>query len=186
MIVAFYGRIGSGKTHATSLLLARGYGSARFGEPIKEMLSAYLRYRRVDEATIHRMLYGDLKHTPSPHFNGRTPRYALQTLGDGWGRDMMDLEFWIDAVDAHGQYRRYAGGTQRVVIEDVRRPNEAAYVRSIGGVIIGLTGGDPNRPIMDHASETDEVVSDVWLHNDFTRAFDAQVLTVVGTLEARP
>jgi hypothetical protein len=187
MIVAFYGRIGSGKTHATSVLTERlGYSSARFGQPIKEMMSAYLRYRGVDEDTIHRMFYGDLKHTESPHLNGRTPRHAMQTLGDGWGRDMMDLDFWIEAVDAHGQYRRYAGGSQRVVMEDVRRKNEAAYVRSLGGVIVGLTGGDPKRAVMDHASETEEVVADVVLHNDFTRNFEIQVLTLVGTLEALP
>lgn len=187
MIVAFYGRIGSGKTHATSLLMQQlGYTSARFGQPIKEMIGAYLAYRGVDECTIHRMLYGDLKHNKSDHLNGQSPRYAMQTLGDGWGRNTMGLEFWIEAVDARGHYRRFAGGSQRVVIEDVRRANEAAYVRECGGVIIGLTGGDPKRVIMDHASETEEVQADTWLHNDFTPAFEAKVLELVTVIEEQP
>lgn len=186
MIVAFYGRIGSGKTHATSLLMQQlGYTSARFGQPIKEMIGAYLAYRGVDECTIHRMLYGDLKAVPSPHLNGKAPREAFETLGDGWGREMMGKQFWIEAVDARGQYRRFGGGQQRVVIEDVRRVNEAEYVRECGGVVIGLSGGDPNRDRRNHASETELVLTDWHLHNDFTPCFEKDVLALVRRLEAR-
>jgi hypothetical protein len=88
-------------------------------------LLAYDSYRGADPATIDRMIDGDLKETPSRFLNGRTPRHAMQSLGD-WGRNDMQTDFWLDAtmdrLDQVGD----------AVITDVRYPNEAARVRGLG------------------------------------------------------
>ena len=103
-------------------------------------------YRIADPAMIDRMIDGDLKETPSRFLNGRTPRHAMQTLGD-WGREEMHRDFWLDSamdrLDAVGD----------AVITDVRYPNEAMRVRGAGIPLFrierpDLAGGDT------HSSET--------------------------------
>jgi hypothetical protein len=174
MIIGFYGRIGSGKTEATGYLMQHhGYEAGRFGDGIKHMLEAYLRYRNVPDHLIFRMLWGDMKEVESPHLCGRSPRHACETLGDSWGRELMHPEFWIEGLEARGIRDR------NWVFEDIRRENEAALVRKHGGKIIGLKGGNPNRVIRNHASETEVVIPDVWVHNDFTPAFHAEIASIV-------
>lgn len=161
MIVAFTGRKRSGKNTAAEGL---DYDvQLAFAAPMKNMLHSLLRDQLVSPADIERMVEGDLKETPVPELNGRTPRYAMQTLGTEWGRGLIADSLWVDAVV------RLAMQAGQVVITDVRFPNEVQAVKDVGGIVIRITR--PGLSTEDaHPSEAliDELLVDYEIANDST------------------
>lgn len=95
IVIAMGGRAQSGKTRLSlSLydhLVARGYTVKiiPFALPVKKMLST------LGLTTAH--LFGDQKETPSEILGGATPRFAMQSLATGWGREMLYDDIWVDA-----------------------------------------------------------------------------------------
>ena len=161
-VVALTGMAGSGKSTLADYLIARhGYVRVKFAGPLKAMLYAM----GLSDAHIE----GDLKELPTPLLQGRTPRYAMQTLGTEWGRSMSP-DLWT------GLWQRTAndvldnGG--RVVVDDVRFDNEADTVRAMSGVVIQLQGRGGIAG--QHASEAG-VDADVVLRNEGS----------IGDLQAR-
>lgn len=151
-VVALTGLAGSGKSTLADYLIERhGYVRVKFAGPLKSMLRAM----GLSDAHIE----GDLKEVPTPLLQGRTPRYAMQTLGTEWGRSMSP-DLWTGLWQATANDVLDNGG--RVVTDDVRFDNEAEVVRAVGGVVIqlqgrgGIAGG--------HASESG-VDADVVLRN---------------------
>jgi len=138
IILGLAGAIGAGKSTAAAILAERhGFGRTRFAGPLKAMLRAFLAAVGVPAETIERMIEGDLKEVPSPLLGGRSPRYAMQTLGTEWGRDLMAANLWTSAwrasVDA-----ALAAGARGVAIEDCRFPNEAEVIRRHGGIVVRI------------------------------------------------
>lgn len=140
-LIAFSGLKTSGKSTAANHLV-KLYGAERisFAQPIREML-AVLGLSSAD------MSVG--KEKPHPVLGGNTPRFAMQTLGTQWGREMIDQRLWLNILAARVCAAKDAG--KLVVVDDVRFPNEVELIREIGGIIIhierpGLVGGQ-------HASE---------------------------------
>lgn len=149
-LVAFTGLKGSGKDTAASVFVERGYEHVKFADSLKEMLRTLLRYRGAPEAEIERMIEGDLKEEPSPYLSGRSARYAMQTLGTEWGRELMSETFWIDAAEDRLR------GRDRVVVSDVRFGNEADLIRTRGGSLYRIQRGAETPAIADvHPSETE-------------------------------
>ena len=132
-----------GPKHCGKSTVARAYSSAfgaerhRFAGKIKAML----RTLGLTEAQVD----GDEKELPCALLGGKTPRYAMLTLGDGWGRDMIDEDIWCRtaAVGAEGRL---------VIFDDVRRVNEATALIEAGGIIIRLQR-DGVEFTRDHATE---------------------------------
>jgi predicted kinase len=157
-VVAFTGVAGSGKSTAAGYLVEkRGYTRVRFAGPLKAAMAAM--------GFSHAEIEGELKETPNDALGGKTPRYAMQTLGTEWGRNCIVDDFWIrlwrrdvDAVLADGG---------RVVVDDCRFPNEAQAIRKLGGDIFkiegrgGIAGG--------HVSERGCGDEDLVIANDNTR-----------------
>lgn len=140
----------SGKsTLAERLVDKHGFHLVSFADPVKEMLTSLLRAMSYDEKHIHRLLYEDLKHTPIPPF-GRTAREMMQTLGTEWGRDLVHPNLWVHLA-ARKIERLLSEGT-RVVVDDVRLPNEAACVLSLGGAMYRITRPSAQK-YNDHRSE---------------------------------
>jgi hypothetical protein len=135
IVLGLKGLIGSGKTTvARHLIENHGFVRGRFAGALKDMLRAYLRYRRCDEATIERMIDGDLKEQPTPWLGGKSPRHAMEGLGGLWGRDHMGSDFWIGTeTDV-----LYMGAPKRVVFEDVRHANEGEAIDRMGGWVIEI------------------------------------------------
>lgn len=164
-VVAFTGRAGSGKSTAADHLVALGWGRVKFADPLKNMIRALLAASGMPAAEIERRIEGDLKETPEPILGGRTPRYAMQTLGTEWGRELITPDLWTGIARAQIVAHLQAG--RDVVIDDCRFDNEAAVVRDLGGMIVelqgrgGIAGG--------HASEQG-VAPDLVHHNDGTLA----------------
>lgn len=123
-IIAFTGLAGAGKsTAAMHLVKSRGFERVRFAGPLKAMMAALgLSPAEID---------GDRKEQPCELLGGRTPRYAMQTIGTEWGRDLIAPDLWIRAWHA-----ALAKVTGDVVIDDCRFPNEADAVIAAGGFMV--------------------------------------------------
>jgi hypothetical protein len=153
VIVALAGLAGSGKSTAAEHLVGMGFVRHRFAGPIKNMLRAL--------GLSEREIEGDLKEQPCELLGGKTPRWAMQSLGSEWGRFRIDPSLWKRAW-----IRTLPAGN--VVAEDCRFANEAAAARQVGGKIIlierpGLTPGE-------HVSEKLPFAPDVVIRNDGTVA----------------
>ena len=112
-------------TLANSLVTAHGYTKVSFADPLRAMMVPFLEslgYRQ-DEA--ERLIHVD-KATVIPAV-GVSVRHLLQTLGTEWGRTYASTDVWLRCWTAS------AARHQRVVADDVRFPNEADLIRSMGG-----------------------------------------------------
>lgn len=149
MLIGISGPAGAGKTTmANHLAKAHGFVRISLADPIRDMV---------------RVLVPDLRDLPkernTPLLNDHSPRYAMQTLGTEWGREIMGEDFWCQVWR-----ERYANlGPHRCVVDDVRYENEAAMIRGLGGRVIGITGRSAGIGT-SHSSEKG-VVSDMVFHN---------------------
>jgi len=131
------------------------YRKTSFADPMKEMLCSGL-------GLTYEQLHGSLKDVIDVFYNC-TPRHMLQTLGTEWGRDIIDGDIWIKAME----YRLSdIGGT--FIIPDVRFENEAEFVRKHGR-LIHIRGRDDNIEAgANHVSESGVNCgnTDIVIHND--------------------
>lgn len=145
-VVAFAGLAGSGKSTAARYLIDRhGFERGKFATGLKEMTRAYLRVRQVDEATIERMIEGDLKEHQHPVMEGKSPRYFMQRLGTEFGRDLIAKDVWVNT-----EMDRIAG-FPLVVFDDARFPNEFDAIKKAGGSIVEIRRPDL-KPLVEKLS----------------------------------
>ena len=149
MIIGLSGLKGSGKSTAANFLVEDGFVKMSFAEPIKRMLACV--------GLSSEELYGDRKQEPSYILDGKTPRYAMQTLGTEWGRDLISPNIWVNIIK---NGIKELGGNF-IVIDDCRFPNEIAMILDMKGIIVYI---DRDGEVGDHASER-EVKS---LHRNIT------------------
>jgi hypothetical protein len=144
-IVGFCGYKRSGKGICAEALAGMKYVDVPFAGGLKAMLTAWLEYNGVTDTS----LYTDdwYKDHKSRYFNNKEFRYAMQTLGTEWGRNIMGKQFWIE-----GWERRIAG-MSRVAVSDVRFPDEVDAIREKNGIVIKVRR--PSfRNLDTHESET--------------------------------
>ncbi len=146
-IVGLCGRKGSGKDTAAAVLTARGYENVKFAGGLKTMLRALLSYQGYGVWEIDEMIEGSLKETTMDTLAGKDPRYAMQTLGSEWGRKLMGEDFWVET--AISRMKKF----DRVVVTDVRFPNEAEAIEKLGGIIVGVTADWIKPQEGEHESE---------------------------------
>lgn len=163
-VVGFAGNKGSGKDTAAAVLIERGFAHIKMAGAIKAMLRALLAYRGVPEAMIERYVEGDLKEEPCPALNGQTMRHAMQSLGTGWGRQMMHRDIWVDAT------RDQVCQHPRAVISDLRFHNEVEMVHELGGKVIRIDR--PGAVGDNHSSETHiaSLAADIVVSNRYDTA----------------
>lgn len=138
LVIGLAGRAGSGKSYLASILAGGGYFRHSFAAPLKAALIAM---------GMSKKLLND-KTTPSPFFNGKTSRYAMQTLGTEWGRNLIGPDFWVNA------WGETLPKATRVVCDDVRFPNEVEAIRQLGGLILWIDRPDNSPLPAVHESET--------------------------------
>lgn len=158
IIIGLTGAATSGKGLVSARLQDRhGFTVSRFAEPIKAMLAVGL-------GLTHEQLDGAEKHLPIPELGGLTTRHLMQTLGTEWGRIRVHSDLWVNA------WRRIVPDVDRLVVDDVRFPNEALAIRGMGGVIWRVDR--PSVPVMNHVSERSmrEIAVDGTIQNTTTIA----------------
>jgi len=122
-LIGIHGLAHSGKDKVGKYLLGEleaDWKRGAFADIIKDML-AVMGIDCSDES----------KDTVDPYYEAPV-RKLMQTLGSDWGRDMIDEDIWIKAF-------KKANPSGNFIMTDVRRENEAAFVRE-NGVLIHLTG----------------------------------------------
>ena len=143
MLIGLSGKAGSGKSTVTRYLNDKGFGTRKFAEPLKAMIAALLEQQGVSPETTPEYIEGSLKELPTEFLGGRSPRYAMQTLGTEWGRGLISENFWVDAA-----MKQIADGDGDLIFDDVRFQNEALAIRRAGGIVVNIV-----RPALDPAEE---------------------------------
>lgn len=131
MIIGLIGYKGSGKSFVAKRLVDRhGFTCLPMAKLLKDMLRAL--------GLNENQISGSEKETPCDLLGGKTPRWAMQSLGTEWGRRMIHDEIWVRAW----QHNRPPGD---VVCDDIRFPNELTRLTPMGAHFIRIKrpGHDP-------------------------------------------
>lgn len=154
VLIGLIGRAGSGKTAAAYHLMTRhGFIAVAFADVLKnDVIEPMLTALGIDYAHLHEPT---LKNTPLPGYEREqlTARKMMQEFGDAGRRCAPD--WWVDQLAASvGLTAEHAHTPihDRIVVSDVRYPNEAAWVLRHGGVLVRLTREDAE-PVREHSSE---------------------------------
>ncbi len=129
-VVGLCGPKFSGKGTAARLLIAAGYIQVSFARPLKDMLVTM----GLTEQDI-----GDpaRKETPHPLLGGKSPRWAMQSLGTEWGRRMIYDDIWVGI--ARHRIQMALTMAPGVVVDDCRFNNEAVMLWQLGAALVEIT-----------------------------------------------
>ncbi|WPZ03076.1 hypothetical protein T8S45_09500 [Blastomonas marina] len=148
MLVGLVGASGAGKTAiAEALVQGHGFYRVHIGQPIKDMLGAF--------GLNNEELHGppNLRAAPSQKLAGKSPRFAMQTLGTEWGREMISKNIWADHL------HRRLNSLQRdrvseIIVDDLRFPEDFEAILGAGGVVVRVI-----RPALHDAPSTAEKIA---------------------------
>lgn len=118
-------RLPKGKTFLTS-----------FANPIKQAGAAFLEALGYEDHAATSAIY-DRKDDPLPEWEEFCGRDVLEMIGEG-ARAKFGGDVWVNALFEQADYWR--GKKRNVIIDDVRRPNEAVAVLLRGGHLICIEG----------------------------------------------
>lgn len=125
----------SGKTTVAQYLNHQGYIRLSFAAPLKRMIRTFLLSLGYGPEAIEEYLTTG-KEDQIPGIRA-TPRHLLQTLGTEWGRTCIHPCVWLLCWQETAN--RYLKADIPVVCDDVRFPNEAELIRSLGGEVWQIT-----------------------------------------------
>ena len=173
-VIGLTGPMGCGKSTVAAHLETKGYTRIKMAGVLKEMMRAMgLGYEHIE---------GSLKEVPSPLLCGKTPRFAMQTIGTEWGRNTIGENLWCNiwVAQALQALRTHSFG---VLCDDIRFPNEADALKSVGGVLIEVVRPGHEKSA-SHESETFDVVPEIKLLND--RSIEHLIFSVDALLGVMP
>lgn len=161
-IIGLAGYARAGKDTVAQIVKQHGFEQRAFAAPLKACLAALdpivLAYGPHDMQRLSDYLNADsgweaAKSEPEV-------RQLLQRLGTEAGRNILGDDVWVNAL-----FQTPSRG--RLVISDVRFPNEAAAIRDRGGVLVRITRPG-HGPVNGHPSETalDDYDFDAEILND--------------------
>jgi hypothetical protein len=138
----------SGKSTVASYLTEHGFYNIPFAGPLKRMIRTFLVQVGYGPDTIDRLIT-EGKEEKIPGIDV-TPRHLMQTLGTEWGRTCVHPDVWLQCWQATAT--RYIDSGTPVVCDDVRFPNEANLIRSLGGELWRIERSEATHK-SGHASE---------------------------------
>jgi len=132
----------SGKDTAADYLVKKhGYIRYAFGDPLKQACASIF-------SLSHDQVDGDLKETPDPRWNNMTPRHMFQIFGTEIVRMNFEKYYhsltpilknenlWLYRFRIWYSELLKTNPNAKVVVSDVRFPDEAAIVKEFGGTVI--------------------------------------------------
>jgi len=153
----------SGKDTVADYMVEReGYIKVSFAQPIKDAIMNLDPIISFEGVTAHVRQFSDLSWDDLKDLSPDI-RPLLQRMGTEVGRDMFGQDFWVEAAIA-----RIPDGS-KVVFSDVRYPNEAMAIKSLGGEVWRVERNGVG-PANDHASEhaLNDFEFDKTIRNDST------------------
>jgi len=150
------GVVGAGKS-ALARVLVRDYGYKvlKFADPMKDMLRVL--------GLGNRELEGDRKESPCGLLGGRTPRWAMQSLGTEWGRSLMGESFWVDVWRRRVEALVAEWPDAKLVVDDCRFPNELEAARSLGFVPVRIWREGSNVRWWKEKHLSEYALDEVWM-----------------------
>src|SRR5690554_2025589 len=140
LIVGVTGKARSGKdTVAMRLATHHNYHHYWFSKPMKEACAIIFGW-----SDDH--LYGELKEVIDERY-GVSPRFALQTIGTEWGREIINQDIWLKRAQIE------VDKNPMIVISDVRFDNEAQFILDNGGIVLRVVR-DNSDSVIEHKSES--------------------------------
>lgn len=158
-IIGICGAMRSGKTTAANHLVKTcGLTLLPMAAPLKAMLRA-IGLSKSDTD-------GPNKAARHPLLCGHTPRYAMQTLGTEWGRNLIGTDFWLNIWIDHVNRLRMEGAAG-IVCDDIRFADEAKAITDLGGTVWRM-GRKEAAVSPAHVSEIDwwSITPDVEIDNN--------------------
>lgn len=167
LVGLYSSRAQSGKSIVAGALAERGYQTVKFAAPLKDMARGLLNSMCFDTDMVERMVEGDLKDEVIPGFETVTARHILQTLGTDWGREAVDKDMWTKV--AATKIDRLRKLEFRVVVDDLRFPNEYAALKKRGALMVRVLRPDaPEVGSSRYEGLLDDHDFDVVIHNTST------------------
>lgn len=182
IIVGLSGVAGVGKDEgAAALVRERGFTRLGFADTLREAL--YRLNPWIPHAARVQDLVDDYGWDEAKR-RFLEIRELLQRMGTEVGRQLIDDQVWVTTLFARAKRE----GIEKLVIPDVRFPNEQTAVEERGGTVYRIVR--PGfAPINAHASDNALVDSDfrIVVHNDSTLdIFHSSVVTVFDLTQRRP
>ncbi len=126
MIIGLSGKARAGKDTLFAYLSYRGFVRASYAEELKK------RVRRDFQLTMEHT-DGKLKEVPSDRLGGFSPRELMIDYGNMFRK--YNSNYWVDSLMAS---LKTQPPEAKVVITDVRYPNEAAAIKAAKGILIRI------------------------------------------------
>ena len=139
-LIGLVGAARAGKSTVAALLGEMGYDRVSLGDPLKHLAYAVWGFNSAQ-------LWGDDREADDPRY-GYSPRMVLQTLGN-------DIVNRIDPAALTYRVERIirANPRRRIVLDDVRHPAQAEFVRREGGLLWEVRAGLGDSGVRPHSSE---------------------------------
>lgn len=158
LIVGFSGKKRVGKDTAADIA-AEEYGFERdaFAAPIKTIA------QEVFQLDDHQV-YGGAKEEEDP-FWGMSPREIMQRTGTEFARGTFHKEVWVDSF----RRRMEETDAQRIVVTDVRFPNEVEAIQELGGYVVRIRRPEKEpdlNPVVSTIAQWFPLVTD-WLPSKY-------------------
>lgn len=112
-IVLLTAKARCGKDTAAKVFVDAGYTQFSFADPIRKFIMDVCGFKDLEELDLKKMI-------PQEVLDGKTPRYAMQTLGTEWGRESINEKIWTSAV----REKITRSGAEKIVVSDCRFDNE--------------------------------------------------------------
>jgi hypothetical protein len=139
----------------TSQFLTEGLGFSlvKFAGPVKAVTAVFLTEMGVPEPWLPDFLEGHLKEASLADygFEALTSRKIQQVMGTEAGRKALDANLWTTIAARKVRKILDAGG--RVVIDDMRFPNEYDLIKAMGGETWCIYNPRVEIAVSDHPSE---------------------------------
>lgn len=136
-LIALYSpAMGHGKSTVRDRLVSHhGFQMAKMAGTLKDMIRVFLGDMGFSKVDVEEMVEGSLKEAPIPGLPGNvTTRHLMQTLGTEWGREKVYKDIWVWI--AVRRLSHMVGFGNKVVVDDVRFPNEYDHLFKMGATMV--------------------------------------------------